>query len=490
MLLASKIGALRTGAKKPTLSLQTASLTGTAKALPKRTMPEINSDPLALAKQKIQNLHDRCEAAKLESKILEIPHPRTHSHKTAKRILHSIEIKIPEERDFATITIPQGKITEYALNSRFEDYKRLKDFRGTWSPKHRSIECELSGRQLVIQDGAQEALELLIETKNQNTQSPDNNHLEFKIQGSTAIVSIAPASTEHILLNAHHPPPDQLLFEELNFSHRQLNLHISNIDITQHNQAAAILEKVSNSIFLPLDLLIDNPVNLSRRVERTRRTRRTLSLQSAESINTSRQYDNEAISLYWYGRTSNQLPLLSFLAFYQVLEFYFPRYSKLEASKRVRALLKDPTFSPDNETDVARLLSRIRSNQNSKTFGDEQSQLLATLTECVSPEDLCEFIKSDESRFDYYTGKEKRWKRAVDSPIHPDSDELTAEVSKRIYRVRCRIVHTKHEGHETELLLPFSREARSLTHDIDLVEYLASRVLIASSTGLSLSGPS
>ena len=43
------------------------------------------------------------------------------------------------------------------------------------------------------------------------------------------------------------------------------------------------------------------------------------------------EFNDSASSLYWYGPGASGMPLLQFLAFYQVLEFYFPIYSKAEA---------------------------------------------------------------------------------------------------------------------------------------------------------------
>ncbi|MBK6899060.1 MAG: hypothetical protein IPH09_07270 [bacterium] len=54
------------------------------------------------------------------------------------------------------------------------------------------------------------------------------------------------------------------------------------------------------------------------------------------------------------------MPLLQFLAFYQVVEFYFPVYAEAEAQRRLRAILKNPTFRGDREADIGRLLTAIQ----------------------------------------------------------------------------------------------------------------------------------
>src|SRR5690349_6512804 len=99
------------------------------------------------------------------------------------------------------------------------------------------------------------------------------------------------------------------------------------------------------------------------------------------------EFDDEPLSLYWYARSAFGIPLLQFLAFYQVVEFYFPIYSQAEARRRARAILKEPTFRPDRDADVGRLLSSLHLSR-AGTYGDERSQLRATLNECVQPDAL------------------------------------------------------------------------------------------------------
>lgn len=65
---------------------------------------------------------------------------------------------------------------------------------------------------------------------------------------------------------------------------------------------------------------------------------------------------------------------------------------------------------------------------------------------------------------------------------------MRAPVADLIYDIRCKIVHTKGENYEgeVELLLPFSKEAELLFFDIQLIKYVARKVLIAAGAQLSL----
>jgi len=73
-------------------------------------------------------------------------------------------------------------------------------------------------------------------------------------------------------------------------------------------------------------------------------------------------------------------------------------------------------------------------------------------------------------------------------PLNNSNADLRVLVADLIYDIRCKIVHTKGESAEgeVELLLPFSKEAELLFHDIELIQYIARKVLIAAGVPLSL----
>jgi hypothetical protein len=58
--------------------------------------------------------------------------------------------------------------------------------------------------------------------------------------------------------------------------------------------------------------------------------------------------------------------------------------------------------------------------------------------------------------------------------------DICSQVADRIYDIRCKIVHTKgdEKDGDIELLLPYSKEAEKLGHDIDLVRFVAQKVLV------------
>ena len=188
------------------------------------------------------------------------------------------------------------------------------------------------------------------------------------------------------------------------------------------------------------------------------------------------------MSLYWYAKSASRLPLVQYLAFYQCLEFYFPRYSHEEAKKKISRILKHPTFNVHNDTDLVRLLGAVSSGSG-RAFGDEKAQLQATLDACVDAEGLREAISNSEGA-DFF----KRTTTPSAHKINLADPHLNIchAVAFRIYDIRCKIVHTKVNEGEDAMLLPYSKEADELGHDLGLIEYVAQQVLVNSSEALNL----
>lgn len=297
--------------------------------------------------------------------------------------------------------------------------------------------------------------------------------LEVKMESGSmptkVTASISPASVECQALTGSRPT--------------HLSLKIQRDGLIQHDQSMQLLRKVADALFFQIDLLTDLPLSLARdrKSLMRRRTRIRGSLAEKPPEFPRVEYDSAPMSLYWYARSATGLPLLQFLAFYQVIEFYYPTYSQAEARRKLRALLKDPTFRGDRDADLGKVLAAIQVSR-SGGFGDERSQLKATILECVDLDDLRQFVTSDSERSAFLSSKSKGL-TDLKLTVANENMDLRAEAAERLYDIRCRIVHTKTDARtgQLDLLLPFSKEAEQLHHDIELAQYLAQRVLFAAS---------
>jgi hypothetical protein len=261
---------------------------------------------------------------------------------------------------------------------------------------------------------------------------------------------------------------------------RQASIKVKGSRASDHDDAIRILESYSNSLFFQIDAKWGIPIQLTRRAGAGAFRRRKRPTATADELSFPHSvYDPEPMSLFWYARGATGMPLLQFLAYYQVVEFYFPIYAQKEVRRRLRNIVTSPTFSPHSERELGRIVDVLSSSSGRSVWGDERSQLLATLRDCLDGSSIRELI-SDKRHSGHFDKKIKHLASATLRSASTD-DELVTRATERIYEIRCKIVHTKENAGEEDLglLLPFSAEADSLWPDIELVELAARCVLTA-----------
>lgn len=255
------------------------------------------------------------------------------------------------------------------------------------------------------------------------------------------------------------------------------SLTIRHAGIKRHDQALKTLETYGNSLLFQIDARIGVAIQLARHRELIRRRSRRRG-RPEDLIFPSLSYDTDPLSLYWYARGAVGMPLLQFLAYYQVMEFYFPVYSQQDMRRRFRAIVQDPAFSPDSDGQIGRLVSVAASTGGRGAWGDELSQLAATVKACSDPGPIRDLV-GDESYGDAFKKRSIASTKLVNTA---SDDELLLRTAERLYEIRCRIVHTKGDRDSEQsdgLLLPFSKEADMLGPEIDLSELVARQVLAA-----------
>ena len=277
--------------------------------------------------------------------------------------------------------------------------------------------------------------------------------------------------TKHLLILSQDPT----------IKRNNISIKIKNIKIDRHDEAKDLLEKVSNSLFFSIDFNMEIPLSLVQYRDEIRivlsQRKRDKNIQFP-----TREFDKAPMALYLYARSIETRPLGQFLAFYQVLEYYFPVHAEQEKAKMVGNIIKEPDFNPDRPSDLGRILLAVQS-KGPFGFGSEKSQLKATLKSCLEPESLLSFINEDKERKDFFSQKAKR---LTDKKFSKDvsKDDLLDQITERIYDIRCKIVHTKSDesSSDYQILLPFSEEEKMLFYDIELLKYIAQKIIISSSS--------
>lgn len=263
-------------------------------------------------------------------------------------------------------------------------------------------------------------------------------------------------------------------------------LKIEGIDISEHDKTLRLLEDLSNSLFMQIDFKFDSPLTLGRdRLLPPRVLKSPGRLDEDNQLIYPRfSYERSPSSLYWYARSATSMPLLQFLAFYQCIEFFFPQYSRQEAIAKIKNVLKDPAFDGTKDSYVNMILNTTLEGRRG-SFLEERKQLGAALKQCVDETALRDFLSETEERKQYYRHE---YKKISDKKITLSDDAVVDQTAERIYDIRCKVVHTKNmdEGEGHDIILPFSREADLLMDDVELIKFLARKVLIASSAPLTI----
>jgi len=103
-----------------------------------------------------------------------------------------------------------------------------------------------------------------------------------------------------------------------------LSIKISGVKISQHNQSLEILERLTDSLFFQIDLQNGLALSLMKDRRLIRRPGRRRPEVELDLEFPKVEFDRSPISLYWYARGALGMPLLQFLAYYQVIEYYLP----------------------------------------------------------------------------------------------------------------------------------------------------------------------
>lgn len=402
----------------------------------------------------------------------------------SSRIL--FDIPAGREKNQCLILYREESLDE-ALNLNFEKYRFISGYEAIWSKELKMIESEITSNEGIGRFYFDRLHRFICKPERNEEDEIENDITVIPLPGIDELeISIGYCSPEFAFLvgTRERGPRGR--------NSRRITIKISNSKTQTHDTSRDTLEKIANSIFFQIDLNFEIAINLQSQREsfidrRNKRMRKQMSIdESAIMKEPKYEYDSEPISLYWYAKESANMPIFQYLAFYQSIEFYFPIYSSFEAKQKIQSLIKDPRFNPNKDADISKIISTVKISSSGKSFGSEREQLKSTLTASTNNNELHDFFKSDENRFNFYAENKGKSIAKQKISVKNDTSDFLTEVSERIYEIRCRIVHSKASEGNFEVLLPYSSEVKELNYDIELIEFLSRRVLITSSRPLKV----
>lgn len=390
--------------------------------------------------------------------------------------------KFPCERDFIPLRFTERIEEKDYLESDFEHFKFVKDYEAVWSPKLKVIECELQPVARFAAPPHYMLRRLFQAMSEEGDEQEEFARYEFEQSEDGIKVSIGGASLDYAILSFLKDKRSRF-----DFARRRPTIRIENIDVSRHDKAKSVLEKLGNALLFKVDMTL----NLGLKLAEDREIRRSYFRRKKEEHDLDKafptyEYDKEPMSLYWYAKGAIEMPLLQFLALYQILEFYFPIFSQKDAHQQVKNLIKDPRFNPNKDSDISRVLNTITQNKNQLGFGSEIEQLKSTMSSCITSQDIREVIENDDDMVEFFKDKKSKSLSTKNLSVGNATADLVNECAERIYEIRCRVVHTKASDKNYELLLPSSPELKYLIHDITILEMISKKVMVSTSRLLKI----
>lgn len=184
-----------------------------------------------------------------------------------------------------------------------------------------------------------------------------------------------------------------------------------------------------------------------------------------------RTYHSELVAYYQLAIGSESL-ILSYLALYKILEFFFTTASEDVLHQKVKEKLVSPDFSHSKVTKLRELVKTVRTFDQRM---DERKMLLTVLERYLDKNDVVQWIDEYEQKYsNYYTSEAEVFGENI--KLDTNSNHIFPSISKRVYHIRNALVHNK-EG-EISRFIPFSGQEEILLNETPLLLYIAEELIL------------
>jgi hypothetical protein len=155
------------------------------------------------------------------------------------------------------------------------------------------------------------------------------------------------------------------------------------------------------------------------------------------------------------------------------MEFFLPHFNRpsksIQAEEDLQEMLLSPAFDPRDSGYIDKVVSVARRVGERKS--DSQA-LEAALQKWMDARDLQAAIEANP---DHWSSRNARAVQRTE--LSTSAQDERRSLARRLYGIRCRIVHAKFAVEEPPIL-PFTDEADWLRYDIQLAELVAQKAII------------
>jgi hypothetical protein len=360
---------------------------------------------------------------------------------------------------------------EFALSTSFERFRPIQGYEAMWSPSEGIIEAEIILRPPTFLD--EHAFSELLRRLGLSAPNldPRSIAIPFPAKPGDPTITLRFASPELLIWRTTSPAVHLIDKDSLVPS-----IRIEGLQLRSEAEAKEQLETLGNAALLELDLRAGVAARL--RTHYPWRIRIGASKPKATLQRIEYTPEVVPVSLYMHARLGTYNLAAQFLGFYQALEYFFPRCSISSEIQRLRTEIinESPSFAAVTDADLRLVLERTRLNRG-RGVGFEVDQFQHTIKAAVEAAELRTFIGENKGLREFYA---KLAPPIVGDRIRVEEGnrDLRQDAAKRLYNIRCRIVHTKEEPDDS-VFIPFAAEVAELEPDVQLIRFLAQRTLWA-----------
>ena len=375
-----------------------------------------------------------------------------------------LSFSLPAGRDERLVVVNTDGARALLDDEDLLSWRSLTHYNGIWNRETSVIEVELRGQRLGPSP------RYLLRSLDSPAGGDRVSQLEVEEAASGRRLVLGEAGpTAGAILGGHRlGPPGRSL----------LTIRFEGHDISTTQEADSVIERFTDAFFFDLEVNRGFALVL-RRLESHARPKRWRPERRNDPTYPTNQYPHPPLLLYRLGRDRSVPPVLRYWALYQVLEYFFPRYSHEDAMRRLQRHLRSPSFDPHRDEDIVKAIALAGRSTNS----GEREDLTSTLENITSPSELRAAI----SQLELGDVLRKGGRDLSTELVAVGSDDVVRQLARRIYDVRCKIVHSKSSGANHDPgpgLLAGTAHDDLIQPELPLLEYLAQQAIVASAEPL------
>jgi len=192
-----------------------------------------------------------------------------------------------------------------------------------------------------------------------------------------------------------------------------------------------------------------------------------------------RAYNHELVAYYQMAIGGESL-ILSYLALYKILEYFFTSASENLLHEKIKEQLVAPDFA---HTKVGKLRELAKTIRKFDQKMDERRMLQTVFDQYIDKDALRSWIQDfDQENSRYFTTERELFGEL--NRIDLSDNQLFPTVGARIYHIRNVLVHNK-EG-EVSRFIPFSGQERILVNETPLLRRLSEELILKTGKDLQL----